>query len=491
MFSFKSLPPPRSSAEASELVHGPHFSSRNSDLLGWMGRAFGDAVERAQHQPLGFGGSHLERMVQAIPAAIYTTDAAGRITFFNEAAAELWGCRPELGKSEFCGSWKLYWPDGRPMPHGDCPMAVALKERRVVRGMEAVAERPDGTRVHFVPYPTPLFDDLGILIGAVNMLIDISDRKRADLDAQRLASIVESSDDAIVSKNLDGIITSWNRGAERVFGYMAEEVIGKSVTILIPPDRMNEERDIIERLRRGERVDHYDTIRCRKNGSLIDVSLTISPVKDADGRIIGASKIARDITEGKRAQEQQKLLLNEMKHRIKNSLATVQAIATQTLNQHPNERDALIARLHALDRAHDLLTSETWQGASLRAIVIQALKPFQEQHHERIAIEGPADVWLDSTKSIVVAMALHELATNATKYGALSNGSGRVSVTLERCQSNRAKLVWQESGGPEVSSPKHQGFGSHLIERAFCGQLGRAQTLFDRQGLSCILEINL
>ena len=130
MFSFKTSPPPPFSAEANELVQGPEFSDRmsNSDLLGWMGRALGDAVERAQHQPLGLGGSHLERLVQALPAAIYTTDAAGRITFFNEAAAELWGCRPELGTNEFCGSWKLYWPDGRPMPHGEIGRA-SCRER--------------------------------------------------------------------------------------------------------------------------------------------------------------------------------------------------------------------------------------------------------------------------------------------------------------------------------------------------------------------------
>ena len=161
------------------------------DLLQWMGRAFGDAVERANHKAVRLGGTQLASLIQALPAAVYATDVAGRITFYNEAAAELWGCRPEIGKSEFCGSWKLYWPDGRPMPHDQCPMALALKEQRVVRGMEAVAERPDGTFVHFVPYPTPLYDASGTLIGAVNMLIDISDRKRADLHAQRLASIVE------------------------------------------------------------------------------------------------------------------------------------------------------------------------------------------------------------------------------------------------------------------------------------------------------------
>ena len=119
------------------------------DLLEWMGRAFGGAVERATPRPFSLDRSQLEDLIRALPAAIYTTDAAGRITFYNESAAELWGCRPELGKSEFCGSWKLYWPDGSSMPHGQCPMALALKERREVRGMEAVAERPDGTTCPF------------------------------------------------------------------------------------------------------------------------------------------------------------------------------------------------------------------------------------------------------------------------------------------------------------------------------------------------------
>jgi PAS domain S-box-containing protein len=238
-------------------------------------------------------------------------------------------------------------------------MALVLKGAQVIRGLEAVVERPDGTLIHVAPYPTPLFDDSGTLIGAVNIVVDISDRKRADAGARRLASIVQSSNEAIISKTLEGIITSWNRGAERLFGYTAEEVIGKPVTMLIPEDRMNEETEILDRIGRGERIEHYDTVRRRKDGSLVDISLTVSPLKDGDGRIIGASKIARDITDCKRAQEQQKLLVNEMQHRIKNSLATVQAIANQTLDQHANERDAFIARLHALGRAHDLLTSET------------------------------------------------------------------------------------------------------------------------------------
>ena len=122
--------------------------------------------------------------IEALPAAVYMTDAEGRLTFYNEAAAALWGCRPELGDTKFCGSWKLYWPDGTPLPHDQCPMAMALHQRRPIRGMEAVAERPDGTRIPFIPYPTPLFDESGRLTGAINMLVDISERKRAEADLQ-------------------------------------------------------------------------------------------------------------------------------------------------------------------------------------------------------------------------------------------------------------------------------------------------------------------
>jgi len=186
-------------------------------------------------------------------------------------------------------------------------MAIAIKEKRAVRGMEAVAERPDGTRVSFELYPTPIFNSDGDLTGAVNMLIDITDRKRAEQAKQHLAAIVEFSDDAIISIDLHGIIQSWNSAAERIYGYTVREATGKSVDILIPPDRSNEEPEILNRIRGGRHIEHYETVRVRKDGSLIDISLTVSPVMDGDGRVIGASKIARDITERRKAQEQRDL----------------------------------------------------------------------------------------------------------------------------------------------------------------------------------------
>jgi PAS domain S-box-containing protein len=184
--------------------------------------------------------------------------------------------------------------------------------------------------VPFAAYPTPLFDASGDLIGAVNMLIDITDRKRADEVKRLLSSIVQFSDDAIISKNLEGIIKSWNAGAERIFGYTAGEAIGQSVKILIPPDRLNEETEIISRIRRGERIEHYETVRRRKDGSLIDISLTVSPIMTTDGRVIGASKIARDITERKRSQAHISVLAHEAEHRAKNVLATAQAVVNLT-----------------------------------------------------------------------------------------------------------------------------------------------------------------
>jgi PAS domain S-box-containing protein len=242
-------------------------------------------------------------IIDALPAAIYTTDSEGRLTHFNPAAVEFAGRVPQLGIDRWCVSWKLYRPDGTPLPHEECPMAVTLKEGRVVRDVEAIIERPDGSRVCFVPYPVLLRDSEGRITGGVNMLVDVTERKRAEEANNRLAAIVESSDDAIISKNLDGIIRSWNSGATRIFGYTAQEAIGQPVTILIPPDHVDEEPAILERLRRGERIEHYETIRRRKDGALLDISLTVSPIFDEHGKVEGASKIARDITELKRTEK--------------------------------------------------------------------------------------------------------------------------------------------------------------------------------------------
>jgi PAS domain S-box-containing protein len=326
-----------------------------------------------------------------------------------------------------------------------------------------------------------------------SMQTEVVQRRRAEQDLRRVAAIIESSDDAIVSKDLDGVITTWNAGAERLYGYSAAEAIGRPVTMLMPPERIDEEPGILARIRRGERIEHYDTIRRRKDGTLIDISLTVSPIKDADGNIIGASKIARDITDRKSAEQRQKLLVGEIKHRIKNILATVQAIARQTLQGAPEEeREAFIARLMALANAQDLLTLERWNRAAVHEVVDRALKPFEAQHSARFLIKGPEDIWLDAQRASLLTMALHELATNAVKYGALSNGYGVVSLTWEpagEADAQAVRLTWRELGGPLVAPPERKGFGSFLIERALQGGGGKAKLDYNPNGLICSLEV--
>ena len=450
-----------------------------------------------------------DAILQSLPVAVYTTDAAGKITFYNEAAAQLWGVRPELGKSEFCGSWKLYWPDGTPLPHHDCPMALALREKRPIRGMEAVAERPDGTRVTFIPYPSPLFDASGALIGAVNTLVDISERheiekriRESEARYRGIAAIVEFSDDAVVTKDLDGIITSWNHGATRLFGYEPDEVIGKPITILIPTERHDEEPGILARIRRGERIDHYETVRQCKDGSRIDISLTVSPVKDPEGNIIGASKIARDITERRRAEQQQRLLLREMDHRIKNLFAltsSVVALSARSAATPEELASALRARLAALARANSLTLAVTSEGGrrieqstTLHALIRTILSPYEDGIGDRtakVAIRGP-DIRLAGSMVTTFALLLHEFATNAAKYGALSTPAGHIDIACSESDGQFA-LSWQERDGPRIESHGDtEGFGS-LLARATVDQLrGELSRDWKPEGLTIRLSVD-
>jgi len=239
------------------------------------------------------------------PVAVYSCNTSGVIEEFNRCAAELWGREPALGDTDerFCGSFKLFRPDGTFMPHDQCPMAEVLSGKiSEARDEEVLIERPDGSRITVVVNIRPLKNQDGEITGAINCFFDITERKQAEETRNRLAAIVDSSDDAIASKDLDGVITSWNAGAERLFGYTAQEAIGQPVTLLMPPERLDEEPDILEHIRRAEVVDHYETVRRRKDGSLFDASVTVSPILNHQGQVIGASKIARDITERKQAE---------------------------------------------------------------------------------------------------------------------------------------------------------------------------------------------
>jgi PAS domain S-box-containing protein len=342
----------------------------------------------------------------------------------------------------------------------------------------------------------PILDRSGTVMFLHPTGIDITERKQIEAALREseqqlrwLASIVESSDDAIVSKNLDGVITSWNRGAEHIFGYSAEEAIGRPITIVIPQDRQDEERAILTRIRRGERIDHFETIRQGKHGSLIVVSVTVSPVKNAEGKIVGASKIARDITEQRRSREKIATLAREAEHRSKNLLANVQA--TVRLSQSDTSeglKQAIEGRIRALANVHSLFVETRWIGAELSTVATQELSPYSETDERRVRIDGP-QVVLEPNAAQAIAVTLHELATNAAKYGALSVPNGQIDLKWLHEADGRLIVRWTEMGGPAVRTPTRQGFGGRIIEQMI-GQL-KGKTRFDWRAEGLVCEITL
>lgn len=313
----------------------------------------------------------LADLIDALPSAVYTTDANGKVTYFNQACVKLAGRVPAIGTDEWCVTWRLYWPDGTPMPHATCPMAIALAENRAIHGAEALAERPDGTRVPFLAYPAPLHNEAGELIGAVNMLVDITERKVAE--------------------------------------------------------------------------DH------------------------------------------------RQLLLNELNHRVKNTLATVQSIAAQSFRRNEISEGYrwFEGRLIALSKAHDVLSKENWQAASLNDIIDQAVAPFQAPGHQRFVIEGPPQR-LKPKAALALAMAFHELCTNAAKFGALSSERGFVRIHWTVTPSKSMHLFWKEVGGPPVSPSTRKGFGSRLLEYGLAGELdAEVRLAYPVDGVTCDIEVPL
>lgn len=313
-----------------------------------------------------------------------------------------------------------------------------------------------------------------------------------EIELERLASIVESSDDAIISKSLEGIIQSWNAGATKIFGYTADEMVGQPIIRLIPPELHDEETEILARLSRGERIEHFDTVRLAKNGRRIDISLTVSPLRNRKGEIVGASKVARDVTERKRAEALQQLLVDELNHRVKNTLAIVQSVASQSMAfaRSPEQfLSTFSGRLQALSRAHDLLVRDRLQGISLRELIEAQLTP-DTQSPGRFSIEGP-DVTIRGMLVTHLALILHELATNARKYGALARPDGYLHITSAPKAGAPGILVleWHETGVPDLSPPAESGFGTQLIEKTLKANGGLARIQYGHDGVRVSMEI--
>ncbi len=411
------------------------------------------AREHVINEQLRDSEGRYHHLVECLPAALYTCDSEGRVTLYNEAAAALWGREPEIGKDLWCGSMRIYRPDGADLPLDECPMALAIKEGRAVSD-EIVIERPDGGRINVVANATPILDASGAVTGAINLLMDNSLQKQSEETKAHLASIVESSDDAIVSKDLDGTILSWNRGAEKIFGYREEETIGKSIMLIVPPDRQDEENQILETLRRGGRVYHNETVRIGKDGRRIDVSLTISPVHNETGRVVGASKIARDVTERNRAAEalrnadrRKDEFLAMLAHELRNPLSAVSS-AVELLGmpggaEHLESSRKIIGRQthHLVRLVDDLLDMSritrgivTLRKSAIDAVTaidraVETVAPIIEaRRHELEVIVDKKPLWVDADATRLEQV-IANLLTNAARY---TDPGGQIHLKAER-----------------------------------------------------------
>jgi len=455
-------------------------------------------------------------LIASLPVAALVTDADGWVVRHNAAAAALWGRSPAPGEARWSGAVRLLAADGAALPPDATPVARLLAGAASDAGgpetppetpleTPLVAERPDGSRVGYVARPALLRDADGRVAGVVELMlepaeIETADPGSAELAAARLAAIVSSSDDAIVGKSLDGRVTSWNDGAVRMFGWTPEEMAGQPITRIIPAELLHEETEILARLRRGERVAPFDTERLRKDGGRVAVSVTVSPIRDAGGRVVGASKIARDVGARKRAEATQRRLFDELNHRVKNTLATIQAIARQSLRRAASP-EAFVrsfdGRVGALARAHDLLVAGGMAGADLAGLVQALVAPEDERaggdaEAARIRAAGPA-LTLEPRVAVQLALVLHELASNARRHGALSGPDGRLGIDwrLEAGPDGRwLALDWQEEGGaaPAAGDP---GFGIAMVERSLTASGGSAARRAGPEGFGWEIRLPL
>jgi len=413
-------------------------------------------------QELAAERERLRITLASIGDAVISTDVEGRVTYLNEVAEALTG-------------WIRAEAMGRPLPDvfrivdeqtrrpAENPALRALKEGVVVGlANHTVLIARDGTERPVDDSASPMLDESGVPVGAVLVFRDVSEHRRAEEAQARLAAIVESSQDAIISKTLNGVIRTWNTGAERLFKYSAEEAVGRSITLIIPPERLDEEKEILARLAGGERIEHYETVRMDRNGRRIDLSLTVSPIRDAEGRVIGASKIARDVTERKQGEEALRQAVEALKeadrrkdeflallaHELRNPLAPlrnglqVMRLASGDADIVAKARDMMDRQLSHMVRLIDDLLDISRIGtnkvelrrsrvllADVVSSAVETARPALEAAgHELTVALPPEPVYLDADLTRM-AQVFGNLLNNSAKY---TERGGHVWLTATR-----------------------------------------------------------
>ena len=380
-----------------------------------------------------------------------------------------------------------------------------------VRDVERLIKRDDGSELIVSINIDPLRNAKGELVGAVNCFMDISERKRTDEaleqsrlraleQEQRLAATYDHVAIGISEVAPDGRFLRVNEAISTITGYSREELLSIRLFTNTYPADADLDREGFRQQSAGELEFYSVEKRFRhKDGRLIWMSVSSSPVRDGNGKLLYVVRVVQDISERKAAERRQKLLIDELNHRVKNTLARVQSLAAQTARGASNQdefRERFEGRLIALSRAHDQLTMHHWENGDLRALLAESVAPYAGTDGERVVLRGD-EVVLGPRAVLTLAMAFHELTTNATKYGALAGTGGRIEISWHRIAATdetlaRLRIDWVEKGGPAVVEPERRGFGSKMIEGAIHAELGgNAKMVFAPDGLRCEIALPL
>lgn len=447
-------------------------------------------------------------ILEMLPVATFICDAHGTVLRYNHRAVEIWGAAPAPGQThhDFTLGTRFCELDGTPLKHSI--LAEVLASGAPVRDVELLVERPDGTRVVVSVNIDPLRNQKGELVGAVNCFLDISERRRitAALEEsrqrtreqeQRWAATYEHAAIGISEVAPDGRFLRVNEAIAAITGYNRQELLANRLFTHTHPEDANPDREAFRKQVAGT-LDFYsiDKRFIRGDGRVIWMSVRSSPVRDEKGRLLYLVRVVQDITERKAAEQRAKLLIDELNHRVKNTLATVQSLAAQTARSAPTPasfRKSFEGRLIAFSKAHDQLTMHHWESADLRELLSAGFAP-HGAGPERVTMRGE-DVVLRPRAALTLAMTFHELITNAAKYGALSVPGGHIAISWRVTDATghpALRIEWREQGGPPVGKPERRGFGSRLIEQGLKAELGgRAGLTFAPDGFRCEIEIPL
>ena len=449
-------------------------------------------------------------ILDLLPIATCICDASGRIVQYNRRAVELWGRTPEPGQThdDFTAENRFLTLGGDLLPRSR--IAEVFHTGRPIRNEEITVQRVNRPSVVVLLNIDPLFDAHGRLIGVINCFQDITERQRMvealarsqqELREQeeRWRASYEHAAIGIVEIDADGRFLRVNEAILSIVGGTREELLGWKLFGRTHPDDRDVDGELFQKQIAGE-IGFYSIEKrfIRRDGRMIWMGVRSSSVRDPSGKFLYGVRVVQDITERKEAEARQKLLIDELNHRVKNTLATVQSLAAQTARGTTSTEafhQAFEGRLIALSHAHDQLTRQRWQSADLRDIVKGAVAPHLSRPDEQIAIEG-ATVTVSPRTALTMALVLHEMTTNAAKYGALSAPEGRIEigwrVVSRPSKSPLLHIEWRERNGPLVEAPAKPGFGSRFIQGSVTVELrGSVRMNFNPDGLHCTIDVPL